>query len=140
MDEEVTYDKEEHKDGLPFFPHYFIEDLRTVAIYLLVLAVIIIFFPNLFFIKEAFIPANPFSTPAHIKPEWYFLASYQTLKIFPSELAGILAQVIVVIFIFLLPFIDRGPKKHCLDRPIFTTIVILAILVFVLLSIWGHFS
>jgi len=138
--EKVKFEKEKHENGIPFYPHYFMEDLRTVAVYLMVLAAIIIFYPNLFFTKEAFIPANPFSTPAHIKPEWYFLASYQTLKIFPSEFAGIFVQMLAVAFLYLLPFIDRGPKKHFLDRPVFTTMVVLAILVFILLSVWGHIS
>jgi ubiquinol-cytochrome c reductase cytochrome b subunit len=30
-----------------------------------------------------------FVTPEHIKPEWYFLWAYQTLKIFPSEMLGL---------------------------------------------------
>ena len=45
---------------------------------------VVFFDPYLFFPKDAFIPANAFVTPAHIKPEWYFLANYQTLKIFPN--------------------------------------------------------
>ncbi len=134
------YKKEKHTDGIPFFPHYIVEDVRTVVFYLLILTVIVVYYPNLFFTREAFIPANPFSTPAHIKPEWYFLASYQTLKIFPSELAGVLIQGAAVLFLFLLPFIDRGRRKHFLDRPVFSIGTIIALIVFVLLSYWGHVS
>ena len=56
-------------------------------------------------------PADPASTPAHIRPEWYFLAVYQYLKLMPSEVLGvsgkalgILSQAIVAVLWILLPF------------------------------------
>ncbi len=30
-------------------------------------------------------PADPRRTPIHIRPEWYFLASFQWLKLFPPS-------------------------------------------------------
>jgi ubiquinol-cytochrome c reductase cytochrome b subunit len=35
------------------------------------------------------IPANPYSTPAHIVPEWYFLWVYAILRSIPNKLAGV---------------------------------------------------
>jgi hypothetical protein len=56
-------------------------------------------------------PADPGSTPPHIRPEWYFLAVYQYLKLMPSEVLGISGkalgiptQMIVVGLLFLFPF------------------------------------
>jgi quinol-cytochrome oxidoreductase complex cytochrome b subunit len=56
-------------------------------------------------------PADPASTPPHIRPEWYFLAVYQYLKLMPSEVLGIsgkalgiLTQMVVVGLLFLFPF------------------------------------
>jgi hypothetical protein len=56
-------------------------------------------------------PADPSSTPPHIRPEWYFLAVYQYLKLMPSEVLGvsgkalgILTQIIVVGLLLLFPF------------------------------------
>jgi hypothetical protein len=56
-------------------------------------------------------PADPTSTPPHIRPEWYFLAVYQYLKLMPSEVLGIsgkalgiLTQMIVIGLMFLFPF------------------------------------
>jgi hypothetical protein len=56
-------------------------------------------------------PADPASTPPHIRPEWYFLAVYQYLKLMPSEVLGvggkalgILTQMVVVVLLVLLPF------------------------------------
>jgi quinol-cytochrome oxidoreductase complex cytochrome b subunit len=48
------------------------------------------------------------NTPAHAKPEWYFLALYQMLK-YVSKTAGAVIPVIAVIVIALWPFIDHKP-------------------------------
>lgn len=37
------------------------------------------------------IPANPYSTPAHIVPEWYFLWVYAVLRSIPNKLRGVAA-------------------------------------------------
>ena len=95
-------------EGYRSSPTYALEDLRSIAIYLACFLAVVFFDPYLFFPKDAFLPANPFVTPAHIKPEWYFLANYQTLKIFPNELIGLSLQGAAMTFLALLPFIDRG--------------------------------
>ena len=59
-------------------------------------------------------PADARSTPPHIRPEWYFLAVYQYLKLPPQEFLGIsgktvgvLSQGPFVLAIVLLPFWAR---------------------------------
>ncbi|NJC87299.1 MAG: cytochrome bc complex cytochrome b subunit, partial [Desulfuromonas sp.] len=98
------------------------------------------FSPTLFFPESACMPADPFVTTPHIKPEWYFLWAYQTLKIFPSELIGLGVQGAFMTFLALLPFIDRGPERRPAMRPIFVTGFSLALFIFVAISVWGHFS
>jgi len=135
-----SYHYEDHPGGIPFFPDYALEDLRAIAIYMACFLAVLFFDPYLFFPKDAFIPANPFVTPAHIKPEWYFLANYQTLKIFPNELIGLSLQGAAMTFLALLPFIDRGPERHPLKRPLFLACSVGGLLLWIGLSIWGHFS
>lgn len=134
------YRYEDHPGGIPFFPNYALEDLRSIAIYLACFLAVLFFDPYLFFPRDAFIPANPFATPAHIKPEWYFLANYQTLKIFPNELIGLSLQGAAMTFLALLPFIDRGPERNPLKRPLFLACFIGGLLLWIGLSIWGHYS
>ncbi|MBI2876182.1 MAG: hypothetical protein HYY20_04810 [Candidatus Tectomicrobia bacterium] len=126
--------------GLPFYPHFVIEDVIVILVYLILFLGIIFFFPFLFFPPEAFERADPFVTPAHIKPEWYFLASYQLLKVVPGKVLGVSLQILVVAFLFFLPLIDRSPERHPLKRPLFTILAILGLLSFVGLSVWGHYS
>jgi ubiquinol-cytochrome c reductase cytochrome b subunit len=135
-----TYRYESHPGGIPFFPNYALQDLTSISIYFAIFLAVVFYAPNLLFTPDAFLPATPFKTPAHIKPEWYFLANYQTLKIFPSELLGILVQSVAGAFLLLLPFIDRGPERHPLKRPIFLTCVVAGILLWLGLTIWGHYS
>jgi ubiquinol-cytochrome c reductase cytochrome b subunit len=131
---------EAHPGGIPFFPNYTLQDLTSIFIYFAIFLFLVYFAPSLFFPVEAFVPADPFHTPAHIKPEWYFLANYQTLKLFPNEFIGIMIQVVAMTLIALLPFLDRGKEKHPLKRPLFTTCAIGGIIIYLTLMIWGHYS
>ena len=131
---------DDHPDGIPFFPNYLLRDVKSILIYLAFLFAVVFYLPNLFYPAEAFIPANPFQTPAHIKPEWYFLPNYQTLRIFPSELLGLAIQAAAMTFLALLPFIDRGTERHPLKRPLFLICFFGGILTFIGLMIWGHYS
>lgn len=134
------YRYESHPGGIPFFPNFMLEDLRSIAIYLALFLAVVFFNPYLFFPSSAFEPANPFVTPAHIKPEWYFLANYQILKIFPNELIGLAVQGAAMTFLALLPFIDRGRERHPLKRPLFLACAIGGLLAWLGLTIWGHYS
>ncbi|MDA8413068.1 MAG: cytochrome bc complex cytochrome b subunit [Desulfobacteraceae bacterium] len=135
-----SYRYEDHPGGIPFFPNYALEDLRSVFIYLAIFLAVVFYYPYLFFPKDAFLPANSLVTPAHIKPEWYFLANYQTLKLFPNELIGLSVQAVAMTFLALLPFIDRGRERHPLKRPLFLACAIGGLLLWIGLSIWGHYS
>ena len=135
-----TYRHEDHPGGIPFFPNFALHDLASISIYCACLLAVVFFSPYLFFTPESFVPANPFQTPAHIKPEWYFLANYQILKIFPSEIIGLTVQGAAMTFIALLPFVDRGDERHPLKRPLFMVCAIGGIVVFIVLSLWGHLS
>jgi cytochrome b6 len=91
--------------------------------------------------------ADPFaSAPAGIKPEWYFLAFFQTLKMIPSRVlgiagdtAGVVVMLIVALIIAAIPFLDRRSARER-PSPIFTAIalaLILYLVVFTLLSMAG---
>ena len=135
-----SYHYQAHPGGIPFFPNYFLQDLTSICIYFALFFAVVFFIPGLPFTPDAFVPADPFKTPAHIKPEWYFLWNYQVLKIFPSELLGILVQTVAMTLIAILPFLDRGKERHPLKRPLFLTVTIASVLLWLGLTIWGHYS
>ena len=131
---------EDHPGGIPFFPNYMLQDLTSISIYCAFFLFFVFFVPSLFFPGDAFVAADPFHTPEHIKPEWYFLANYQTLKLFPNELIGIMIQTVAMTLIALLPFLDRGKERHPRKRPVFMPCAIGCILLYIALMIWGHYS
>ena len=135
-----SFHHEDHPGGIPFFPNYVVKDLAVNAFFLAILVAVAFFAPMLFIPPAALEPANPFVTPPGIKPEWYFLWAYQTLKIFPNKALGLAAQGAAMTFLALLPFIDRGRERRPASRPVFVTCFVLGLLLFVALSIWGHFS
>lgn len=125
---------------VPFYPHFVMEDLKVIYFFLAVLFFFVFFYPQISFPPDSFDPANPLSTPEHIKPEWYFLANYQLLKLVPNEFLGIMIQGAVATVLFLLPLIDRTEERRAWKRPIFGMLVLIGIVLFIVLTIWGHYS
>jgi quinol-cytochrome oxidoreductase complex cytochrome b subunit len=92
---------------MPFFPNFFLRELMAWYAALAVLGVLAAIFP-----WELGAKADPFApAPAGIRPEWYFLAPFYTLKLIPShvwlfegELVGLLGFALLVLFWVALPF------------------------------------
>lgn len=134
------FKKSKFPKGMRFFPTFVMEDVLVIFIFMVVFCVLVFFFPELIVFGDAKIPADPFNTPDHIKPEWYFLASYQLLKIIPSEFGAlILMSVAALLFVFL-PFVDRSEESNISKRPVFLMIVLGCIAGFVGLTVWGFLS
>lgn len=131
---------EEHPGGMPFFPDYTTKDIASTLFFLAAMAGVIFHAPDLFIPPTALEPADPLVTPPHIKPEWYFLWAYQTLRIFPSKALGLAVQGLFMTLLAVWPFLDRGPERRPARRPLFVTGYCLAILLLLAISFWGHYS
>ncbi|MEY4909213.1 MAG: hypothetical protein RL260_2931 [Pseudomonadota bacterium] len=84
-------------DGIPFHPYYSVHDLLGVTVFLMVFTAIIFFAPELggYFLEyNNFIPADPFKTPAHIAPVWYFTPFYSMLRATTDDLVNVLCVII----------------------------------------------
>jgi ubiquinol-cytochrome c reductase cytochrome b subunit len=131
------------EDTIPFFPNYIILEVITSYILLAVLIVLASLLPV--GLEEQ---ADPFNTPEHIKPEWYFLWIYQFIKVPPriigpgilAELAGIVIPAIGIILLILLPFLDRKAERRPGKRKLAMVLTALILAIFVALSIWGWYS
>jgi cytochrome b6 len=123
MSEPLT--KEEALTGpertMPFFPNFLLRDLLLWLIVLNLLAILAVFFP-----WELGKKADAFaSAPAGIKPEWYFLFMFQTLKyipgklwLFDGEVFGILLFSAGGLLWTLVPFWDRKSNRGEQNRVI----------------------
>lgn len=73
------------RPGMKFFPNFALRELMGWAVALAVLAGLASLYP-----WELGVEADPFApAPAGIKPEWYFLFMFQTLKYIPASVMGI---------------------------------------------------
>jgi quinol-cytochrome oxidoreductase complex cytochrome b subunit len=120
--------------SIPFFPNHVLKEGVIFCALIGVLVTLIVLWP-----VELGEKANPLVTPEGIKPEWYFLSTYQLLKYFP-KLLGIFVSVIPPAVLLLWPFFDRSPERHPRKRPIAVTVGILALLLAIVFGVIGHFS
>ncbi len=109
-----NYKKAKEK-GVPFFPDIIFKD-AVVSLIVFVILVALATFVGVHFEERA----NPTDANYTPRPEWYFLFLFQLLKYFPGNLEVIGAVILPGLFILLLvllPFIDKSPKRHFLNRP-----------------------
>ena len=112
-----------NRRSMPFFPNFLLRGFVGWLAALAVLAALAAYFPI-----ELGKQADPFApAPAGIKPEWYFMFMFQTLKYLPAhvlwiiegEILGILAFTALGIFLFLVPLYDpegKGKRSRIVTR------------------------
>ena len=125
---------------MKFFPNYILRDMVGWYLAVAVLAALAALWPwELGRKADAFAPV-----PRGIRPEWYFLAPFQTLKMLPGHIFGIEGELVGVIAMGLagaafivLPLLDRRASRD-LPNPIFTVIGLVALLYLVVFSVLGY--
>ncbi|MEW6196530.1 MAG: cytochrome b N-terminal domain-containing protein [Bacteroidota bacterium] len=139
---EFDSNSENEINKMPFFPNFFLRDILFWLLVLNLLAMLAVFFPS-----ELGRKADPFApAPAGIKPEWYFLFMFQTLKYFPAniwfvegEMLGIILFAAAGILWLMVPFWDtkssRGQKNRLINY-----IGLFAVIFIIVLTILGWIS
>ncbi|OGQ05804.1 MAG: hypothetical protein A2W61_05585 [Deltaproteobacteria bacterium RIFCSPLOWO2_01_44_7] len=121
--------------GKSFYPHSIFKDLVMITT-----VIGILFFLSIYFGADLEDPADPTDASYNPRPEWYFLFLFQMLKLFPGNLeylAAVVLPTILILFLLLLPFLDRGTKRHPFARPVWMTAGLLAVGYILLLSYQG---
>ncbi|MFC2160113.1 cytochrome bc complex cytochrome b subunit [Acidobacteriota bacterium] len=124
--------------NIPFWPNFvFREAILWLILFGVCLTVAIFFPPSLDKSADLMAPA-----PEGIKPEWYFLFLFQTLKIFPAKILFLSGEFVAVFLIFIgmvlfffLPVIDNKPEEK--KGKIVKAAAFLFILYAMILSIWS---
>nr|AEE69353.1 cytochrome b [Opeatogenys gracilis] len=104
-------------DKISFHPYFSYKDLLGFAALLISLISLALFAPNLLGDPDNFTPANPLVTPAHIKPEWYFLFAYAILRSIPNKLGGVLALLFSILILLLVPLLHTSKQRSFTFRP-----------------------
>jgi len=127
---------------MPFFPNYILRDVLIWYLALAALAALAAFSPWGLGNK-----ADPFAAvPAGIRPEWYFLAMFYTLKLIPShvfgfegERLGVIVFGLVAVFLVFVPFVDIRSRDGR-NSPVFTAIAIAGVLYLVVFTLLAQFA
>ena len=104
----------EPRRTMPFFPNFLLRDVLGWLVALGLLAALAALFP-----WELGEKADPFeAAPAGIRPEWYFIFMFETLKIVPSKVLFFDGEVLAIMFfglcgvvLVLVPFLDVWSRR-----------------------------
>jgi ubiquinol-cytochrome c reductase cytochrome b subunit len=85
-------------------------------------------------------PADPSDSAFKPRPEWYFMAPFYLLKVFPASLEivpTVLLPLVLFIVILTFPFFDTNPERNPAKRPAAMLIMALCVAAVVALTILG---
>jgi cytochrome b6 len=127
---------------MKFFPNYILRDVLAWYVVTAMLAALAAFYP-----WELGTKADPYAVvPPGIRPEWYFLAMFHTLKLLPShilgfegEQLGVVAFGMAALFLVLVPFLDRRASRGEPSR-VFTVLALLGLAYLVTFTVIGHYA
>jgi quinol-cytochrome oxidoreductase complex cytochrome b subunit len=131
-------DRKEEVKEIPFWPNFVFREMIVWLLLVGILFSIAIFFPpSLEKAADVMAPA-----PEGIRPEWYFLFLFQTLKIFPAhilfvsgETLAVLLMFFAAVLFFFLPFFDNKPTQ--IKGKMITVSAYVFILYALIMSVWS---
>jgi cytochrome b6 len=132
--------QEQHERKMPFFPNFFSRDIVGAIVVLGIVVTLSVFLP-----KEIGTKADRLApAPEGIRPEWFFVFLFQTLKYLPAkilfidgELFGLFIIGSGVIFLFLVPFLDRK-AYHGEREKLFIAIALFLLVYIFVFTILGY--
>lgn len=124
--------------GVPFWPVHMAKEACVAAVCFGILLTLSVLSP-----WEIGAPADPLQTPEGIKPEWYFLPTYQLLKYFSGPLGkvvGIAVSGVPFLLLLVWPFLERSPGRHPRKRRWAVRIGLVAVALALFFGFVGHIS
>ncbi|MFC6836253.1 cytochrome bc complex cytochrome b subunit [Halomarina ordinaria] len=123
--------------GFPTWPHEMIRNLALTSFF-----VGMILFLSAALPMHIDAPANPSQTPPVILPDWYLYWSFGLLKLGPlnpeisllggqqlmaDRTYGVLANLVVVGFIAIVPFLNKGSARRPVEQPFWAAVGVFGI-------------
>lgn len=140
MSEPLSAERRTDKKSIPFFPDFLLRDTLAWVLMLGLLATLSVYFPwELGRKADPFLPAPP-----GIKPEWYFMFMFQTLKVIPAKILGFDGEVLGILAfgaagaaLVLVPFLDFWARRGRSSKFV-TAVGILALIYIIVMTGWGY--
>jgi len=123
-----------------FYPYFYAKDLFAFSFFLTIFSFFVMFAPNYLGHPDNYIMADPFQTPKHIVPEWYFLPFYAILRSIPDKVGGIVIMGGAIIMLLIFPLINVAETRSPLFRPLYKFFVMFFLSNFLLLGYLGQSS
>lgn len=127
---------EQKAQGESFFPHTIHKDaLFTLLVFLILVALAVFVGAPL---EDRADPTNTAYIP---RPEWYFMFLFEMLKYFPGQLEWVGVAVVpgaVILFLFLLPVLDRNTVRHPRQRRLAVNLTALAVVAVTFLTLQAY--
>ena len=128
--------------SMKFVPNFLLRDVVGWLVALAALGFLAAFLPAHLGEK-----ADPFApAPAGIKPEWYFMYMFHTLKLLPAHILGLEGEMLGVVgfgiaglFLLLVPILDRRRGPGEVNR-LFTVIAVAMIVYIIVLTVLGYLA
>jgi len=126
---------------MPFFPNFLLRELMAWYIALGILGALAALKP-----WELGTKADPFaSAPAGIRPEWYFMFMFQTLKMIPAkvgivngELLGAVGIGVAALVWTLLPFFDHSERGR--GQRLIAGVGVFALAYIISMTVYGYLA
>lgn len=127
----------ENRDKKPmvFYPDFLFREAIAALIMVIIVVAMALLMP-----MKVGDPADPSDSSYKPRPEWYFMAPFYLLKIFPSSLEVIptvIGPIATFIFFLILPFIDKNPEMHPKKRKLAMSLMGGGVLLTILFTILG---
>ncbi|HLG14460.1 MAG TPA: cytochrome bc complex cytochrome b subunit [Blastocatellia bacterium] len=119
-------------EAKPLYPDHLIQLVVLSLILFGAILTLGTLFPSQFWLK-----ADPFTSPAGIKPPWYMMPAYSLIELIPHWLAGVIL-LLAMLGLVLLPFIERAPYQELRKRPILAASAAAFCLAVAVLAIIGY--
>ncbi|MFB6069145.1 MAG: cytochrome bc complex cytochrome b subunit [Halobacterium sp.] len=130
--------------AFPVWPHELIRNLALTSFFVGMIMFLASTLP-----PHLAAPANPSQTPSIILPDWYLYWSFGLLKLGPlnpnlailggeklmaDRTYGVLANVVVVGFIAIVPFLNKGSARRPVEQPFWASVGVTGVTFAVLIS------
>ncbi len=118
------------EESYPFFPDHFYTELIVGLSLTFLLTILALIYP-----AHMGDPANPLVTPEHIKPEWFFYATFRWLKL-TSFQVGVVGTMVFLGILLFWPFIDRALVRRWPGRDVSFWLGVIGFLGFLIFTVW----
>jgi quinol-cytochrome oxidoreductase complex cytochrome b subunit len=128
------YTHAEDKKHVPFMPHILMYITKWALLYVGLLIGIAALWPW----QLPTYVGNLAATSVVTEPDWYFLWLFKIVDFTGiSPVIAITITTVIILYVLLLPFLDRSKRTHPRDRPIFIFIANSLMAFLILTTVWG---